>query len=322
MADLKKILALFSGNKIAIIGDLMLDSYWEGEITRISPEAPVPVVKIERKRHVPGGAANVAANIASLGGKAALIGVVGEDEAGKTLRQLLTAANIQTGGVIVDAARQTTCKTRIVASNHHLLRADEEDDRPVSKNIEESMFKSLESALVGAKALIISDYNKGAITKALSKRLIKTAKARGIPVLIDSKNYLEYGMKNATLLKPNLGELSKETGMPVGSASEIERAAKHFYSRLMPGALFITMGEKGMLLLDKKTQKIIEGIRIKAVDVSGAGDTVISTAALALAAGAGMEDAAKLANYAAAVVVGKVGTATPSREEISKLIPI
>ncbi len=320
MSELKQLLASIKGKKILVIGDLMLDEYFYGEITRISPEAPVPIVRVSKRIKTLGGAANVANNVVALGGKAELLGVVGNDGNGVTLNGLAVLCRIGKSGIITDPSRPTTTKIRVLSNNKHILRVDEESDAPVSEAIRFEFMKKFREKLDGCAAVVISDYNKGVISGHFSNEIIGLANGKKIPVFIDSKNYLSYEMRNAGLLKPNLKELGKETGIDVSTGAGMEKAAKMLMETLKPRAILVTLGEKGMRLFEGKSVCNMAPIKVDAVDVSGAGDTVIATVALAYAAGGSFLDAAKLANYAAAAAVSKTGTVAPTPAEILAMI--
>ncbi|MFH1750957.1 MAG: PfkB family carbohydrate kinase [Candidatus Micrarchaeota archaeon] len=319
MGDLSKLLNSFKGKRVLIVGDLMLDEYYSGEISRVSPEAPVPIVDASSHYFCLGGAANVANNVMALGGTANVVGLVGRDEASQRIRKLAASAGIGMANSVEDVSRPTTKKMRILGHGRHMIRVDEEVATPCGKAIEAKILKSFFRELPNADAVVVSDYNKGAITKAIANTVVEEAKKRGIPSVVDSKNYLNYGISEASILKPNLLELSKETGIGISSALDAKKAGMDLFLRLRPLGLLVTMGEKGMLLFDENESFLIPGIRAKAVDVSGAGDSVAATMALCLACKASLRDSASVANLAAAVVVEKVGTAAPSISEILAL---
>jgi len=309
----------FKGKRVLIVGDLMLDEYYSGEISRVSPEAPVPIVNASSHYFCLGGAANVANNVVALGGEADVVGLVGRDEAGRRMRKLAASAGIGMANSVEDASRPTTKKMRILGHGRHMIRVDEEVAIPCSKAIGAKILKSFFRELPNADAVVVSDYNKGAITKGIANAVVGGAKKRGIPSVVDSKNYLNYGISKASILKPNLLELSKETGIGISSTADAKKAGRDLFLRLRPLGLIVTMGEKGMLLVENNDSLLIPGIRAKAVDVSGAGDSVAAALALCLACKAGLRDSASVANLAAAVVVEKVGTAAPTISEIMAL---
>ena len=311
---------------VVVYGDVMLDEFVWGDVTRISPEAPVPVVDIRRESVHLGGAANVLANLIALGSRASVVGVIGEDQAGERLRaELRRATNVESAdeSLIVDASRPSTIKTRIIAHNQLVVRADRERRAPVEAAIEERLISVLQSALEEADAFVVSDYDKGAVTPRVLARIMSVAYERGIPVLVDPKirNFAAY--RPATLITPNHHEALRLTGMEDHTDDSLKTAAHSIRERLGCESVLITRGERGMMLLEKDREPIYVATAAREVyDVTGAGDTVIATLSAALAAGATMLEAAILANHAAGIVVGKVGTATASIDEIIASIPL
>jgi D-beta-D-heptose 7-phosphate kinase/D-beta-D-heptose 1-phosphate adenosyltransferase len=300
---------------IAILGDLMLDRYLIGDIERISPEAPVPVVSVRDRRVAPGGAANVAANVVALGGEALLVGVVGEDTAGLSLRECLRIGRISDERVVTLAGRPTTMKTRVIARGQQVVRIDEEEDAPVLPETSERLTLLVKEAIAAAAALIIEDYNKGVLTSDLIGTAIKAAKARDIPIVVDPKFRHFFDFKGATLFKPNRRELADALGAGV-DLSQVG-ALQDAVHKLGVENLLLTLGPQGMLLVrrDGKAGEIPSRAR-EVFDVSGAGDTVTGWAGAALAARATVLEAALLANLAAGVEVAKAGVATVSPEEV------
>ncbi len=314
----KEIIEAMPARKIVILGDVMLDEFVWGDVTRISPEAPVPVVDIRRESIHLGGAANVLANAAALGAQACVIGVVGNDTAGERLRKRLEKASpLQDPGfLIVDQSRPSTLKTRIIAHSQLVVRADRELRTPVNGSVQESILSALKNAIRNADALVVSDYDKGVVTPAILKEVLPAAYTR-MPVLIDPKirNFPSY--RPASLITPNHHEALRMTNLEEDSDDGLHRAARMIRKRLECDAVLITRGDRGLLLLEGDGSPVFVGTSAREVyDVTGAGDTVIATLATALSAGASMLEAATLANHAAGVVVGKVGTATISGEEL------
>jgi D-beta-D-heptose 7-phosphate kinase/D-beta-D-heptose 1-phosphate adenosyltransferase len=304
--------------KIVVLGDVMLDEFVWGDVSRISPEAPVPVVDIQRESVHLGGAANVLANVVALGAKACVVGVVGNDTAGEQLRSSLKeASSLQTDDyLVVDEARPSTTKTRIIAHSQLVVRADREQRTPVNGKIEAQILSSLKLALQGADAFVVSDYDKGVVTPSILGQILQVAYER-LPVLIDPKirNFSHY--QPATLITPNHHEALRLTNTEEDSDKGLEKAAQIIQERLRCDAVLITRGDRGIMLLERDHDPVFVGTTAREVyDVTGAGDTVIATLAAALAAGATMLEAANLANHAAGIVVGKVGTATVSAEEL------
>jgi len=304
--------------KIVILGDVMLDEFVWGEVTRISPEAPVPVVDIQRESVHLGGAANVLANAVALGAQACVIGVIGNDSAGDRLRKRMGEASpLQTEDyLIVDEGRPSTTKTRIIAHSQLVVRADRELRTPVNGSVQERIVAALKHAVQDADAFVVSDYDKGVVTPPILEEILKLAYAR-IPVLIDPKirNFLHY--RPASLITPNHHEALRMTNLEEDSDEGLHRAARLIRERLGCDAVLITRGDRGIMLLEGDAEPVFVSTTAREVyDVTGAGDTVIATLATALSAGASMLEAANLANHAAGIVVGKVGTATVSAEEL------
>jgi len=301
----------------------MLDEFVWGDVTRISPEAPVPVVNVRRESVHLGGAANVLANLISLGAQAAVIGVVGNDAAGQRIRATLheTGAQQTDDLLIADSNRPTTTKTRIIAHNQMVVRADRERRSPVDDAIAARIVNLVSEALKNADALVISDYDKGVVTPGILTKVLPLAYER-VPVLIDPKlrNFDSY--RPATLVTPNHYEALRLTNIEEDTDEGLTRAAQLIRARIICDAVLVTRGDRGMMLLEGKQEPVfVETAAREVYDVTGAGDTVIATLAAALAAGASMIEAAMLANHAAGIVVGKIGTETASVDEILASIP-
>jgi D-beta-D-heptose 7-phosphate kinase/D-beta-D-heptose 1-phosphate adenosyltransferase len=304
--------------KVVVLGDVMLDEFFWGDVTRISPEAPVPVVDIRRESTHLGGAANVVANVVALGAKACVIGVVGNDYAGERLRSSLQEASaLQTDDyLVVDQNRPSTTKTRIIAHSQLVVRADREQRTPVNGPLEIRIVDSLKLALDGADAFVVSDYDKGVVTPSILAQVLPLAYQR-LPVLIDPKirNFPYY--HPASLITPNHHEALRFTNTEEDSDEGLHQAAQIIQEKLSCDAVLITRGDRGIMLLERDSDPVFVATTAREVyDVTGAGDTVIATLAAALSAGATMLEAANLANHAAGIVVGKVGTATASAEEL------
>ncbi len=296
--------------RVLVVGDVMLDRYWFGDVTRISPEAPVPVVHVQRTEERPGGAANVARNIASLGGKATLLSVVGDDEAGRTLATLLEKAHVTTM-FHKDAQFPTTVKLRVIGRQQQLLRIDFET--PPSREVLEDKLDDFDSLVDGVDVVILSDYGKGGLTHV--SKMINAAKAHGKRILVDPKGDDFARYRGATLLTPNRGEFRQVAGRWKDEA-DLAKRAELLRSELDLEALLVTRSEEGMSLFSSSGAMHEPTQAQEVYDVSGAGDTVIATLGLMMAAGVNMQDAMRIANRAAGVVVGKLGTATVSREEL------
>jgi D-beta-D-heptose 7-phosphate kinase/D-beta-D-heptose 1-phosphate adenosyltransferase len=318
----EEILAAMTGRRIVVLGDIMLDEFVWGDVTRISPEAPVPVVNVRRESVHLGGAANVLANLISLGARGSVVGVLGNDSAGETVRATLreAGANQPDELMISDGSRPTTTKTRIIAHNQMVVRADRERQAPVNEKIANAIIDLMRQALKDADALIISDYDKGVVTPSILAKVLPLAYER-MPVLIDPKlrNFDSY--RPATMVTPNHHEALRLTNIEDDTDEGLTRAARLISARLNCDAVLITRGDRGMMLLEGKQEPaFVETAAQEVYDVTGAGDTVIATLAAALAAGASMTEAAILANHAAGIVVGKVGTATATGAEITSSI--
>jgi D-beta-D-heptose 7-phosphate kinase/D-beta-D-heptose 1-phosphate adenosyltransferase len=303
---------------IVVLGDVMLDEFIWGEVTRVSPEAPVPVVDIRRESTHLGGAANVLANLLAFGAQAVVIGVVGDDAAGEKIRaSLRNDGGVQTDDLLIaDDSRPTTIKTRIIAHNQMVVRADREQRTPVSSVTEDRIIKAVKAAIQNAHALVVSDYDKGVVTRRILSEVLPAAYGR-MPVLIDPKirNFDSY--RPATLVTPNHYEALRLTNLDEDSDGGLQAAARMIQKRLSCDAVLITRGDRGMMLLEGNRDPVyVETAAQEVFDVTGAGDTVIAMLAAALAAGASMTEAAVLANQAAGIVVGKIGTATASAEEV------
>jgi len=307
------------GRRIVVFGDVMLDEFVWGDVTRISPEAPVPVVNIRRESVRLGGAANVLANLVALGAQASVVGVVGRDGAGERLRAELDGAGAldTTDNLIIDESRPTTIKTRIIAHNQLVVRADRERRTSVDAPTEEQLIHALGAALSEADAFVVSDYDKGAVTPRVLAEILPRAFEQNIPVLVDPKirNFDAY--RPATLVTPNHHEALRLTNTEDDTDEGMARAARLIRARLDCQSVLITRGEQGMMLLEAEADPVyVATVAREVYDVTGAGDTVIATLAAALAAGASLVEAAALANHAAGIVVGKLGTATASVDEL------
>jgi D-beta-D-heptose 7-phosphate kinase/D-beta-D-heptose 1-phosphate adenosyltransferase len=304
--------------KIVVLGDVMLDEFVWGDVTRISPEAPVPVVDIRRESVHLGGAANVLANVVALGAQACVVGVVGKDSAGDRLRAgLKEASTLQDDDfLVVDDGRPSTTKTRIIAHSQLVVRADREQRTPVNGNTEKRILESLRRALQDADAFVVSDYDKGVVTPRILGEILPGAYAR-VPVLIDPKIRNFFSYTPATLITPNHHEALRLTNLEEDTDDGLHQAARLIREKLHCDAVLITRGAGGIMLLEGDNDPVfVETAAREVYDVTGAGDTVIATLAAALAAGATMLEAASLANHAAGIVVGKVGTATASAAEL------
>jgi len=330
---LTEILGTFPSRKILVIGDVMLDEFLWGKVTRISPEAPVPVVDIQRRASYPGGAANVARNLASLGAKCGLAGIIGEDVPGRELVQLLGEEDIATASIRKSPLRPTTHKTRVCAitrqlhdhldieDQQQLVRVDEESRKPLDPESKAWLFNRLREEIASHDAVIIEDYAKGLIDQELVTLVVTEARTHGKIVAIDPNPNNPFEWSGGTVLKPNRKEAFQSVGMPFSTGEDaILRAGAMLQKRHNVKYLLITLGEAGMLLLEQGQKPYHTPTRAQDVfDVSGAGDTAIAAFTLALATGATGIEAAEIANHAAGVVVGKLGTATLTVDELREM---
>ena len=319
MSDLASRLDSFIQNRVLCVGDLMLDRYIYGLVDRISPEAPIPVLHTRRETATLGGAGNVVRNIAALGGTVEVIGVIGQDQAGADIIiAFAEQPNVRTR-LITDVARPTTQKTRYVANGQQLLRADREDPRPVSSAIEQQIIQDVTAALRDSKVVILSDYAKGVLTQNVVNEIIRLARAAGKIIIVDPKGRDFGRYQGATYLTPNRKELAEAAGRPVTSVTEAEEIARDFIRDRGIDNILVKLGADGVCLVCKDKPALHLHTKAREVfDVSGAGDTVAATLALALASDFSPEDAAELANIAGSIVVGKIGTASVSRDEIAR----
>lgn len=314
----KNILDNFYGRRLVVLGDLMLDEFIWGEVRRISPEAPVPVVEVKRESWHLGGAGNVVSNLLELGAQAVPIGILGDDEAGRLLLQRFRQRGADVDGLIFDSLRPTTRKSRIVAHSQQMVRADREDRSPIKPEIEEKVIAAFDTALTEAEAVIISDYDKGLLTPRVLESVISIAQSKNKLVCLDPKirNFASY--RKADIITPNQLEAERASGIEIIDEESLVEAAHKIRNLLDCQNVLITRGEHGMSLLDANNKIThIPTVAREVYDVTGAGDTVIATISLAIAAGATVIEAAVIANHAAGLVVGKVGTATVEKSELA-----
>jgi rfaE bifunctional protein kinase chain/domain len=316
-ARAQAIIQRMAESRVIVVGDVMLDQFIFGHVGRISPEAPVPVVTYNHEQHRAGGAANVALNARGLGAKVELVGVVGEDEAAGKLKELLRAAEVAPCGLVTDLERRTTTKVRIVTTrNQQVARVDYENDNEVGRAIEDTVANAISARSDGAGAIVVSDYLKGVVTRRLMAHVIATGQRRAVPVLVDPKiPHLEY-YAGASLVTPNNHEAETATHVRIRSDEDARNAARVFRERARCEGVLITRGEHGMWLAHELAEGHLPAAAREVSDVTGAGDTVVATLALALASGATWAEAAQVANEAAGIVVGKFGPATVSAEEL------
>jgi rfaE bifunctional protein kinase chain/domain len=316
-ARARALLKAMEARRVLVLGDVMLDEFVWGRVARISPEAPVPVVQVEDQSFHLGGAGNVAANVRSLGGAAILSGVIGEDAAGERVRSALLAAGVEPLLVASSDGRPTTVKTRIIAHHQQVVRADRERSDEISGHLAAALGDGVRRVLSSCHAVVVSDYQKGVVTADLMRRLLPLARRLRIPVLVDPKVRHLARYRRVTVVTPNQLEAEQATGRPIRTADDLRAAGRRLLSLLGCRAALITRGEHGMSLFERGRPAVhIPTAAREVFDVTGAGDTVIATLALALSAGAGFAEAAALANHAAGVVVGKLGTAQATPGEL------
>jgi len=315
-----KITTLKNNNRspaIVVVGDLMLDHYIWGGCTRISPEAPVPVIEVDRESVNLGGAANVAQNLAAYGAKVSIAGICGDDVSGREMMHIFEDKNINATGVIIDSGRITTKKTRVIAGNHHITRIDHETSEAISNELGDKIFQRIKADIIDADIVLISDYNKGILTHYLTQKVIAHAKDNNKIVMIDPKglDYSKY--KGATIIKPNKKELAEAAQFKkIVNNDDLSRASKSVLDLTQAQHLIVTLSENGIALVSNQR---FEHFPVKAkevFDVTGAGDTVLATLAFFLASGFTLEDACIIANHAAAIVVKRIGSAVASLDEI------
>ncbi len=322
-SSLDRFLRRFHRGQVLVIGDLMLDHYIWGAVSRISPEAPVPIVHVERESLRLGGAANVYNNVLSLGGNAEVCGVIGDDETGKSLLKALGVQAHRHPGIVVDASRPTTRKARIVAHSQQVVRYDVEHRQDISLPITRRILKHIESRADSISCIVISDYSKGVITPSLMAHVGKLARSRKIPIIIDPKvdHFLYYS--GATVITPNHMEAQQAAGRSGHDHQAIHEIGHSLRQKLGCEAVLVTRGEQGMSLCESNGSSWhIPTMARQVYDVTGAGDTVVSTLALAMSVGASITEASIMANYAAGVVVGQVGTASISKAQLKEAIQL
>lgn len=320
----RELISRFSRQKILVLGDLMLDRFIRGSVERISPEAPVPVVLVTQDTDMPGGAANVAMNIRSLGGKSVVAGITGHDKTGDDLIRVLDEAGISTQGVLRVKGVTTTEKVRILAERQQVVRVDREHTMKFNPQIMAAFSERLERAMRGCTGAVIEDYGKGVVRQPAIDAVLRASRKKNVPVGYDPKDDRGIRVRGITMATPNCREAHVCAGLPPRSHVAqplkdkiLREAANRLMARWKPSAVVITLGSQGMYLVTPDARPVQIPTRAREVfDVSGAGDTVIATCLLALAAGATMLESAVLGNYAAGVVVGKLGTATCSPEEL------
>lgn len=315
--NLEKLFTDLNKLRVLVIGDVMLDSYIWGTIDRISPEAPVPVVTVRKRDYRLGGAANVALNIKALGAQPVLCALIGSDEAGQRLSQELKKEQVDAAGLLVSSSRPTTVKTRVIASNQHVVRVDEESDKNASSEEEQQLLDKIESLLPGVDVVVFEDYDKGVLTERVITRAIAAAGKAGIPTVVDPKkrNFLTY--RGVTLFKPNLKELREGLKQDVDAANpkQVEEAVALLKEKLQATGVMLTLSEYGMYI-DYKSEKHRLPAHVREIaDVSGAGDTVVAIAALCVALQLGAKEIASLSNLGGGLVCQHVGVVPINKEE-------
>jgi D-beta-D-heptose 7-phosphate kinase/D-beta-D-heptose 1-phosphate adenosyltransferase len=312
----------FAGTQVLVIGDLMLDQFVWGDVSRISPEAPVPIVRVRRQEVRAGGAGNVVSNVVALGGRATACGYVGRDAGGRALAAALAAAGGTLAGVVASGALSTTSKTRVIAHQQQVVRFDHDGDpRALPARLAERLLAWVRAHVRRYAVVVVSDYGKGVVTPALLEELARLRSRHGFAYVIDPKrpNFPHY--REASLVKPNLAEASAAAGIEIEDPASLDEAGRRLLARWRADSILISRGEEGMTLFKPGHRaRHFPTAAHEVYDVTGAGDTVLATCALALAAGGSFEEAAVLANHAAGIVVGKVGTATASVRELRRAL--
>jgi D-beta-D-heptose 7-phosphate kinase/D-beta-D-heptose 1-phosphate adenosyltransferase len=312
-----EILAKFPKTPVLVLGDLMLDRFVWGEVSRISPEAPVPVVRVKRETSTLGGAGNVVSNLAALGGAARVAGILGGDETGRQTGEMLRACGADMSAVLTDPARPGTLKMRVIAHSQQVVRVDQESDALLPADLRAQFLAAALAALAGVRALVISDYDKGVVCPEVLSAVLGAARAAGVPVLVDPKISHFPHYQPVTLLTPNQSEAARATAIEIRDEADVERAGRKILDQLDTRGVLITRGDRGMALFERDRPTWTIPARAREVfDVTGAGDTVVAVLTLALAAGAGLREAAELANVAGGLVVSRLGTATVTAKEV------
>jgi rfaE bifunctional protein kinase chain/domain len=315
-ADAPSAVTRLAGARVLTVGDVMLDEYVWGDVRRVSPEAPVPVVEVRGRTHLPGGAANVAAGVVALRGEALIGGIVGADEQGERLRAALTERGIDCRGVLTGPGRATTTKTRVIAHSQQVVRTDDEVREPLTPELEKQFLSWAETEVAHADVLTLSDYGKGFVSERVAQGLIDLAHRHSKPVVVDPKglDYSKY--RGATVVTPNVHDAERAANLPVEDYEDLLKVARRLSTVLDGSSLLITRGSEGMSLMSGAGIVDIAAEAQLVFDVTGAGDTVVACLAVALGKGLTMEEAVRVANTAAGIVVSKVGTATVTLEEL------
>lgn len=316
-----EIIEKLAKQRILILGDVMLDRYLWGTVSRISPEAPVPVVEVQSETHRLGGAANVAQNVLSLDASPVLIGVVGDDDAAGKFRGIMEKAGVDQSKLIVDSSRKTTLKTRIIAHSQQVVRADEESVHELAGGVYEAMRDAISSELDSCTAVVVSDYGKGALPGSIVEMTIAAAREKGLPVCVDPQEARMALYRGATVVTPNSKQAGRGYGMRISDDKSLREVGRGLRKELGCDAVLITRGEFGMALFEASgRESYLPAVAKKVFDVTGAGDTVVGVLCAALAAGAKPDEAAFLANQAAGLVVGELGTASVTRAQLAEAV--
>jgi rfaE bifunctional protein kinase chain/domain len=315
------LLSRFASQHVMVVGDTMLDRYWMGEASRISPEAPVPVVRKNKSVCYPGGAGNVALNVAALGAKVTLMGAVGPDHSAAELRRALAEAGVSPDYLVTDPSRMTTVKTRVIAGRQQITRIDEEDTHALSAEQEMQLIEIVRTHMVSCACVLVSDYAKGLMSQTLAAALVESARERRVPVIVDPKGADAVRYRGATVIKPNRAELSALTGLVIRSHSDALTACERLHSLLPDTVVLLTEGPEGMTLSFPGSEHFQLPTRaLDVFDVTGAGDTVLAVVGVAVASGADFWSAALLANCAAGIVVSEFGCAKVSVEQLQSAL--
>jgi D-beta-D-heptose 7-phosphate kinase/D-beta-D-heptose 1-phosphate adenosyltransferase len=318
---LRSLLDHFARVRLLVVGDVVLDEYVWGDVDRVSPEAPVPVVHVRDETVVLGGAANVVRNATALGASVAVCSVLGDDAGGRQVAGLLANLGVDPDGLILVPGRPTTRKTRVIARSQQVVRFDRETVDPLPAAAGRKLQKAIERALGSADGVVIEDYGKGVLSRRVVASAMRSAEAAGVPVAVDPKHDVA-PYRGAALLKPNLREAEALSGLPIADRRQLARAVRRLRQKIGGGSVVVTRGADGMTLFEDDGEGVdVRTVAREVFDVQGAGDTTIAALVLALRAGASLLEAAVIANAAAGVVVGKVGTATASVDELRELLP-
>ncbi len=317
---LERIVDGFARLRILVVGDVVLDEYLWGEVERVSPEAPVPVVHVRQESTVLGGAGNVVRNVVALGGGCEFCSVVGDDAAGRRVAETLGSLGVSSGGLVTSADRPTTRKTRVIARSQQVVRFDRETEAPIPAPAARQLVAAAGRALAEVSGVILEDYGKGTLAPGVIKALIRRFHSAQLPVAVDPKTALS-PFRGASLVKPNLREAEALSGLPIRSDADLAKAVHRLRRRLGGAAVVVTRGGDGMTLFEGEAPVHVRTALREVFDVQGAGDTTIAALWLARLAGATLLEAAVIANAAAGVVVGKIGTATAAPDEVRSLLP-